>query len=87
MASFRGWAGVAVAVARAPGLWPTVVRQARRVAPPGWWRRAPFLPVPSGEYLRFRSVTQYGDPSHRLAPDDVLDYLRWCRRWDRLVNG
>jgi hypothetical protein len=42
----------------------------------------PFLPVPSGEYLRFRLVTQYGDPDHRPEPDDVINYLAWCRHWD-----
>ena len=45
--------------------------------------RPPFLPVPSAEYLRFRLLTQYGDAAQRPAPDDVLNYLRWCRDWDR----
>jgi len=82
-----GWIDVASAVARRPRLWPTALRQARRLAAPGWWRRRPFLPVPSGEYLRFRMVTQYGDPLHRPEPDDVVDYLQWCRRWDNAVAG
>ena len=54
----------------------------RRTAAPGWYRRPPFLPVPSGEYLRFRLVTQYGDADHRPEPADVVNYLAWCRRWD-----
>lgn len=74
------WARIAVAVAARPSLWPTALRQVRRTAPPGWWRHAPFLPVPSGPYLRFRLVTQYGSVDHRPAPDDVLNYLVWCRR-------
>ena len=81
-----GWVRVGWALARRPGLWATGIRQAARLAAPGWWRRRPFLPVPSGEYLRFRMVTQYGDPAHRPEPGDVLDYLAWCRRWDRSVN-
>ena len=72
-----------VAVAGHPTLWPTALRQARRLATPGWWRRAPFLPVPSGDYLEFRMLTQYGDNAHRPEPGDVLNYLRWCRQWDR----
>jgi hypothetical protein len=74
------WARIAVAVAARPSLWPTALRQVRRTAPPGWWRHAPFLPVPSGPYLRFRLVTQYGSVDHPPAPDDVLNYLMWCRR-------
>jgi hypothetical protein len=73
---------VGVALARRPRLWPTAVRQMRRTAAPGWYRRVPFLPVPSGEYLRFRLITQYGDPDHRPEPDDVINYLAWCRQWD-----
>jgi hypothetical protein len=54
--------------------------QLRRTAAPGWWRRAPFLPLPSPDYLRFRMITQYGDPDHRPVPADVLNYLTWCKR-------
>jgi hypothetical protein len=71
-----------MAVVKRPSLWRTVVRQMRRTAAPGWWKRRPFLPVPSGEYLRFRLLTQYGDARHRWEPDDVVNYLRWCRDWD-----
>ena len=72
------------AVVRHPSLWGTGVRQAVRLVPRRWWRRAPFLPLPSREYFRFRLVTQYGDISHRPEPADVLNYLRWCRDWQRL---
>ena len=74
---------VVAAVVRRPSLWPTALRAARRTATPGWWRRPPFLPIPSGDYLRFRLVTQYGDPEHDPDPDDVIAYLCWCRDWDR----
>ena len=51
-------------------------------APPtGWWRRAPFLPCPRREYLRFRLLTQYGDSEARASPADVVNYLAWCRSW------
>jgi hypothetical protein len=72
----------ALVILRHPGLWPVALRQARRLAPPRWWRRPPFLPLPHPAYLRFRLVTQYGDERHRPEPADVLNYLRWCRRWD-----
>ena len=74
---------VAVAVARHPSLWITAVRQARRTAPARWWRRPPFLPVPSGDYLRFRLLTQYGDADHRPDPGDAVAFLQWCKEWDR----
>lgn len=72
-----------LAVLRRPALWPTAVRQLRRTAVPGWWRRPPFLPLPSADYRRFRMVTQYGDPDHPPEPADVVNYLVWCRDWDR----
>jgi len=70
-------------VARRPDLWVTALRQARRTAPQGWWKHRPFLPVPSGEYLEFRLITQYGDAAHRPQSGDVVRYLEWCRQWDR----
>jgi len=69
------------AVARRPTLWPTAVRQARRLAAPGWWRRWPFLPLPTPEYLHFRLQTAYGHHRSTVAPDDLVTYLHWCRTW------
>lgn len=74
---------VVAALAARPGLWPTAARQWRRTTPTGWWRRRPFLPVPTAGYLHFRLVTQYGDADHRIVPADVLNYLTWCRSQDR----
>ncbi len=70
---------VGAAVARQPRLWATALKQWRRTTPSQWWRRRPFLPVPSGDYLRFRTVTQYGQVGHPLIAEDVLNYLEWCR--------
>ena len=74
--------GAAIAIVGHPSLWTTGLRQARRLARPGWWRRPPFLPAPPPEYVRFRLITQYGDERHRPEPHDVLNYLRWCKQWD-----
>lgn len=76
-------ARIGAAVARRPDLWSTAVRQARRTARPGWWRRPPFLPVPADDYLHFRLVTQYGETGGPPVPGDVVDYLAWCREWER----
>ena len=65
-----------------PGLWGIAVVQVFRLARSGWWRRAPFLPLPDREYLRFRLETQYG-AGGTPDPADVVVYLRWCREHDR----
>jgi hypothetical protein len=76
-----GWFVRAVAaVLRHPTLWWTGARQALVLAAPGWWRRPPFLPLPSAEYLRFRLETAYGGSGDRpIEPADLVAYLRWCR--------
>ena len=70
-----------------PWLWPTAVRQGLALAAPGWWRRAPFLPVPDRSYLRFRMQTMYGDPERDPAGEDLVAYLEWCRRFRRDAPG
>lgn len=79
--SLRGVVGVAGALLARPGLWGAALRQVRLLAPGGWWRRRPFLPVPARAYVAFRSVTQYGDPPREPEVRDVLEYLQWCRDW------
>ena len=84
VAATPGWRWVgpaALAVARRPSLWATAVRQVLVLAAPGWWRRRPWLPLPDAAYMRFRMVTQYGDQEHAPVPQDVVDYLRWCRSY------
>lgn len=81
------WLKVVAAVATRPHLWSTAVIQLFRLSPTGWWRRPPFLPVPPADYTEFRLVTQYGGSHRGSRPDatahDVVEYLRWCRRWNR----
>ena len=76
-----------VAVLRHPSLWVTAVSQVFRLAPRGWWRRPPFLPLPPTDYMEFRLVTQYGGSflvsGGRVDSADVVDYLTWCRNWNR----
>lgn len=82
MGAVRSAVTVVRAVVVHPSLWATAVRQWKRTTPHGWWRRRPFLPVPSGGYLTFRLVTQYGADDHPVVVDDVLNYLAWCKRND-----
>jgi len=82
----RVLAGAFVVLLRHPDLWRTALRQLRVLARPGWWRRAPFLPVPDPEYLRFRLVTAYGgDGTARPDPSDLVAYLRWCRAFPEVT--
>jgi non-ribosomal peptide synthetase component F len=74
--------GVILAVVIRPWLW----RSALALAPPGWWRRRPFLPLPDPDYAAFRLQTMYGDAGHAPEPADVVTYLDWCRRYRRLVR-
>jgi hypothetical protein len=73
-----------VALAIRPWLWPVAVVQLFALAPRGWWRRRPFLPVPDPDYLAFRLQTMYGDTAHQPEPGDVVTYLEWCRSYRRL---
>lgn len=69
------------ALIRRPDLWGTAVRQGWRMVPRRWWRRRPFLPLPSRDYLRFRMLTQYGAADARPVAGDVVSYLEWCKRY------
>lgn len=83
-ATTAGFPGAAVrAVLVRPRLWGTALRQAGRLAAPGWWKRAPFLPVPDPDYLAFRMETQYGSAGHAPEAADLVAYLEWCRAQER----
>jgi hypothetical protein len=73
-------------VLRHPSLWRTGVRQLFALAPRGWWRQWPPLPLPDREYYRWRLQTQYGDPDHEPAPSDLVAYLKWCKREHRSLR-
>ena len=72
-----------LAVLRRPGLWWTALVQLKRLAEPGWWHRVPMLPLPPKAYLDFRIVTQYGSSATTVTPGDTVNYLMWCRQWNR----
>lgn len=77
------WPAVAAAlVARAllnPRLASDLIRLAWSFRARGWWRRAPFLPLPPREYLRWRMFTAYGDGDAVPPVDDVVRFARWRR--------
>jgi hypothetical protein len=69
-----------------PRLWSTAVRVAGRTARRGWWRRPPWMPIPSADYVRFRLSTQYGEAEVEPTADDIVHYLEWCRVEHRRVR-
>lgn len=79
MRSLRTLVGFVRLVALRPRLWLTALRQARRFAPDGWWRRPLWLPLPDPALISWRAQTQYGDPAAQVQSRDMLAWLEWCR--------
>lgn len=65
---------------RSPSLGVALVRVAWRFRERGWYRRAPFLPLPPREYVRWRMYTAYGDYDAIAPAEDVERYARWAVR-------
>jgi hypothetical protein len=63
---------------RRPTTGLALLRVAWRFRRRDWWRQAPFLPVPAGEYVRWRMYTAYGDDRAVPPPADVERYARWA---------
>jgi hypothetical protein len=84
--SYRWLVRAGAALARHPALWGTAARQVLVLAAAGWWRHAPYLPVPDPDYLRFRLQTAYGDAEREPEPSDLVTYLHWCRAWPRVAR-
>lgn len=78
----RSWTRLSMVLAgRAvlrPGLARDLLRVAWRFRSRDWYRRFPFLPLPSRDYVRWRMHTAYGDPATVPPPDDVIRYARWA---------
>jgi hypothetical protein len=84
MVSFsRGWFRLSLALAfralRSPRVAADLLGVAWRFRARNWWRRPPFLPLPDGEYLRWRMHTAYGDHDAVPPANDVVRYARWSR--------
>jgi type II secretory pathway predicted ATPase ExeA len=51
----------------------------------GWYRRPPFLPLPTRAYLLWRMETAYGDPEAVPSADEIERFLRWGTRMRGLM--
>jgi hypothetical protein len=45
-----------------------------------WYRRCPFLPLPSRTYVRWRMHTAYGNDDAVPPIEDLVRYARWSTR-------
>ena len=77
-----GWPRLTLTLAlrslRNPATGIALLRVAWRFRRRGWWRRAPFLPLPATDYVRWRMHTAYGD-YHAVPPaEDLVRYARWA---------
>ncbi|MGQ0539868.1 MAG: hypothetical protein ACT4R6_13045 [Gemmatimonadaceae bacterium] len=61
-----------------PGLAKALLVLAWRFRERQWYRRPPFLPIPSRAYTRWRMHTAYGDPDAVPPVEDVVRYARWA---------
>lgn len=78
MLSSRLIATLTLRALRNPALGVALLRVAWRFRRRGWYRRPPFLPVPSRDYVRWRMYTAYGDYDAVPPADDVIRYARWA---------
>ncbi len=81
--ALRSWGGLVARLARGALLRPTVLLDLIALAWAfrawAWYRKAPFLPVPPPEYIRWRMMTAYGDEDAIPPVEDVLRFARWRR--------
>ncbi|HTI65242.1 MAG TPA: hypothetical protein VL524_17070 [Gemmatimonadaceae bacterium] len=68
-----GWRGI-----RNPRTGVALARVGWRFRSRDWYRRFPFLPLPSRQYMRWRMYTAYGDERAVPPADDVIRYARWA---------
>jgi hypothetical protein len=63
-----------------PRLLLQLARTGWRFRARGWYRRAPFLPLPPAEYLEWRLHTAYGNEDRVPTRDELERYVRWANR-------
>ncbi len=84
----RTWTSLALRLAARAAVNPRIavdlVSMAWAMRRRRWYAKAPFLPVPPAEYVRWRMYTAYGDESAVPPVADVLRFARWRRHLMRV---
>ncbi len=62
---------------RRPRLWPALLSAAWAFRTRSWYRKPPFLPLPSKEYMRWRLETAYGDPEAVPPDEEIVRFVTW----------
>lgn len=75
-----------VAVVASPYLWLSAWRLVAGSTRSGWWKRWPFLPLPTRAYLRMRQEAMFGPGGGRLDAEQLVSYLQWCARMRSLAR-
>ncbi|MCA9738864.1 MAG: hypothetical protein R3E98_03015 [Gemmatimonadota bacterium] len=68
---------------RHPTLLPVAIRVGWRIRRRDWYRRFPFLPLPSARYLRWRTETASGREDTPPTPHELRRYLLWAKGFRR----
>ena len=77
--------GTVRALMRQPRALPGALRGMVAMAPIGWWKRAPFLPLPDKTYWQFRLETINGGAGDQPpSPAEVVAVARWLPLMRRL---
>ena len=80
----HGWPalilGLTIRAVTSPSLARDLLRVSWRFRARRWFLRPPFLPLPTGDYTRWRMYTAYGDERAVPPVDDVIRYARWAGR-------
>lgn len=74
-----------LALAR-PGLWRAMAGAAWAFRAKGWYRRPPFLPLPSPDYVAWRMETAYGDPGAAPPAGELAGFLAWSAAMRRRMR-
>ena len=71
---------------RHPRVIPQLAGAAWAFRARGWYRRPPFLPLPTRHYLRWRMETAYGDPDAEPEAGELERYVVWASRMRVLMR-
>ena len=74
-----------LALAR-PRLWPALIGAAWAFRAKGWYRRPPFVPLPSPDYVAWRMETAYGDPDAAPPAEELAGFLAWSAAMRRRMR-